>query len=179
LAARAGVGERTIRNAEVGRIIEGSTASYIAGALEVGLEILVKSHPDGSSQFSIPHFERAFREAFLHGQTNPLKDMLHPYCQWRIIGVRNRNSYIHLETAQSLNEGFESIRATAPWNQPLHWYLNREESAILSDSFFIITTITSLMPPSKTLKFRTSILGRLHQERCASITQTWEEESME
>lgn len=179
LAARAGVGERTIRNAEMGRIIEGSTASYIAGALEVSLDMLLKLHPHPSTRFSISHFERAFHEAFLNGRAHSLQEMLHPECQWRMVGLPYRQSVIHLEPAHSIPDGFESIRATTPWNQHLDWHMNREESAILLGSFFIITIFSSLDSSSRPLRFRTHILGRLDREQCISITQTWDQESVE
>lgn len=178
LAERAGVGERTIRNAEMGRVIEGSTASYIAGALDVSLELLLKSH-SSSPQFDIRYFEQAFRDAFLYGRTHPLQSILHPECRWRMIGLPHPKSFFFLETAQNLKEGFEAIRATTPWNQPRAWNMNREESAMLSDSFFIIATLTSADSSLKPIVFRTHILGRLHHEKCTSITQTWEAESVE
>lgn len=177
LAERAGVGERTIRNAECGRVIEGSTASYIAGALEVTLELLVKPHFRPSSPFSLARFELAFRDAWLNGRTAPLQELLAPNCSWRIIGFPRTDSTNIVRTREKLDELFVSFQSNSVWNRTGTWVTNRQDSVILTDSFFIVMTFAS--SDSSELRIRCNIVGRIEQELCYEVIQILDCDAME
>lgn len=177
LAERAGVGERTIRNAEYGRIIEGSTASYIAGALDVAMDLLVKPTPHASNQFILPHFERAFRDAFFNGLTAPLQQMLAPNCIWRIVGFPRTDSLKLVSNREDLGELFASVRSEAIWGESQAWKVNCEEACVLSGSFFLVRNYTS--HDSAAIRFHCNLVGRLEQELCSNVTQTLDVDSRE
>lgn len=169
LAERAGVGERTIRNAECGRVIEGSTASYIAGALEVTLELLVKPHFCPSSPFSLARFELAFRDAWLNGRIAPLQQLLSTNCTWRIIGFPRTDLNHVLGTRETLVEIFASFQSSSVWNRPSTWVTNRQDSAILTDSFFIVMAFASDLPAK--LQVRCRMVGRIEDQLCSEVIQ--------
>jgi transcriptional regulator with XRE-family HTH domain len=179
LAERAGVGERTIRNAEIEKTIQGSTASYIAGALEVALELLVKPNPLPDTQFSISRFELAFREALLHGRTSLLTEMLSPNCIWRIIDSHPNNVLISLEGPADIERFFSSLQSTSPWNEQLKWHIEQEESTLLSSSFFIVANYSATDSALRSLKICTHFVGQLNHEKCQAVTQICDKVIME
>ena len=81
LAERAGVGERTIRNAESGRIIEGSTALYVAGALDVELEQLLHFRNSVNSDIHL-RIADTFQKAVLLGAYLEFCSLLHEKVNW-------------------------------------------------------------------------------------------------
>lgn len=89
LAERAGVGERTIRNAESGRFIEGSTASYVAGALDVELEQLLDSRNSVHSDIHL-RIADTFQKAVLFGAYTEFCALLHEKVTWSFIWLPMR-----------------------------------------------------------------------------------------
>lgn len=177
LAQRAGVGERTIRNAESGRIIEGSTASYIAGALEITLEKLVKPPADPAGSFSISHLDFAFREVIFNGRTAPLQEMLTTNFIWRIVGIPINDTISVARSFEQLSDVLHSVRSHLSQHHFHTWRIVGEESAILNDTFVMVSVLTSQHIPPR--RYRCHTVGRLEHQRCSHVTQTWDEVVME
>lgn len=174
LAQRAGVGERTIRNAESSKTVETSTASYIAGALEVCLDMLLKPPPPSHLSFSVSHFELAFREAFFERRIAPLQKMLTPNCLWRIIGIPRKESISIVHSDEQLTELFDSVRSYLPSQKTHLWKVNREDSVCLADTFTLVANYISRLPSSCSLRCNT--IGTIKQHACCQVTQTWDED---
>lgn len=172
LAQRAGVGERTIRNAESGRVIEGSTASYIAGALEITLDMLVRPQVDPAGTFSVSKLDHAFREVIFSGRTTPLQEMLTTNFTWRIIGIPMNDSISVARSYEQLYEILHSVRLHLSQHQFHTWRMIGEDSAILNDTFVMFSILTSENKRSR--QYRCHTVGRLEHQLCSHVTQTWD-----
>jgi len=86
LATRAGVSERTIRNAEKGLMLEAHVADCIAGAVGVRLGDLVLERATAGRSVQLQRWARKFCRAYFMGLTDQRYDeltaFLHPLVWW-------------------------------------------------------------------------------------------------
>lgn len=89
LGHRAGVSERTVRNAEKSGALDVSVAGYLAKALGVALsEIVFEPNESNQEHYAVRfarEFDRAYELAITQMEFDLLLDLVHPDVQWHCI----------------------------------------------------------------------------------------------
>ena len=86
LGKRAGVSERTVRNAEKSSTLDVAVAGYLAGALSVPLADIVLGGAENASQHNwvrfVGDFDQAYATAITRLDFDSLIELMHPDVQW-------------------------------------------------------------------------------------------------
>lgn len=94
-AKRAGVSERTVRNAERSMVVEVHIADYLAGALQKPLCEIITHRAESGRRKSwvrfVTKFDRAYAEAILRLNLEPLYEVTQPDVDWNCMTWPHRS----------------------------------------------------------------------------------------